>query len=312
MAARSAAASLVPGFLYVGMNGLILAGPPGNEFALGYDRSTGSGTVLVREGPLPLRTRSHELLTLRAGEMVTAAGGSVSRLGPLDPGLWHHVATATDMRAVDRESAGAPSPTSPEVAAVKPRDPDRGLVAPMRPAPTLDITAPRLPSGPLRVGDGRQGRVGQAHVVTASAGHSTLDPIATQPARDYHAAVRVKVERARGQRAVAGLTLKGGTADTRADGDVFFGKDDVRGVLLARWEADQWVDIPLTAGAGGAATARIDLLEVTKRQARYEFRLNGDVIANWQAPTARTEWVMIWTGEGNRSEFYDWQVKKSE
>ena len=47
-------------------------------------------------------------------------------------------------------------------------------------------------------------------------------------------------------------------------------------------------------------------------EARYEFRLNGDLIASWYAPTVRTEWVMIWTGEGNRSEFYDWQVKKSE
>jgi hypothetical protein len=283
-----------------------------SDFAAGYDPRTNTATVLVREGSVSLRSRTGESRQLGTGQMITASRGRFSQPRPLDPGLWQRIVAATQVSPREAGTPGADPPTTRDRDALRRDDPVRGAIAPRRTATAIDITNQRLPIGPLAMGGGRQERVGRAQVVTSSSGYSTFDSIATQPARDYHASVGVRVERARGERAVAGLELKVGTTEDKVDGDVFFGKDDVQSLLLARWEDGGWVEIPRTPGATGVAAGRIDVFEVTKRSTRYEFRLNGQLIASWVSPTARAEWVFIWTGEGNRAEFHDWMVEKPE
>jgi hypothetical protein len=138
--------------------------------------------------------------------------------------------------------------------------------------------------------------------------------ISTEAARDLHARVRMRVERGRSPLgAVAGLEITASRLDKLAVDDVYFGKSDNEGLLLARLRGpDDWEHIPARPGTAGAVASRLDDFEVMVAGGRYEFRLNGQVVARWTRPEPRAEWVRFVAGPGNRAEFRDWQVLRPQ
>lgn len=248
------------------------------------------------------------------GDVVVAT--QVEATGRAAPG---HAATITsenprrrEQPTVERPAPGGSSP--PRERAPGPHTPPIGPTSPAPWPRSVGIGAPQLTAGPLRIGEGRSEWSPGRFVIASSAGYSTWFAISTEPARDLYATVRMRVERAKGPYAVAGVELSASPNAQLEPGGIFFGKSDSRGVLLALKQREEgWVDIPLgSRPARPVLVSEADLFEVTSRAGAYEFKLNGTVIATWRRPMPRAEWVRVWAGHGNRAEFLDWRVARPE
>lgn len=113
---------------------------------------------------------------------------------------------------------------------------------------------------------------------------------------------------------MAGLQLTTSADADMQPGDLFFGKSDDNGLLLGWHQREkEWTGIPLASQpARPVLVSDFDRFEVTSQGGRYEFKLNGVVIATWSRPLPRAEWARFWAGEGNRAEFLDWRVVRPE
>jgi hypothetical protein len=279
----------------------------------------GSEVLLRIEGDQLPRVGDAVRISFRipGGPEVRVGTGTVSRVsgdevwasstGTPQRGQLVTIASASPTR---RGGSLSGSPSGP--AAPAPGTPAPGGGAPGPSAPgLLDITRRDLPVGPLALGDGRRERAGAAYVIVSSTDYVTFEPIATEPAAQFHAAVRVRAERGSGDRALVGLLIATAPyGDDFQEGDLFFGKDEA-GLLVQRWEGGRWVDVPRSAApatppAAGAASA----LDVTKRGGRYELVLDGARVATLPGPAARADWVRIMAGAGSRAELLDWRVER--
>lgn len=178
----------------------------------------------------------------------------------------------------------------------------------------VSITRTVLPVGPMRLGNGRFERAGNAFVIRSADQWDNWEAIATEPAHEFYASVRIRVERAAASRAVVGLVLFGGEASMPPQNDtVFFGKDDAPAARLARFHGDKWIDIPLESPPTKPVRAEdIDRFEVVSRAGRYEFRVNGGRVATLNHLSPRPQWIMVYVERGNRAEFYDWNVERPD
>lgn len=208
---------------------------------------------------------------------------------------------------------GEPSPPAPAPGTPSewPRAP--GPSTPGGPGSRMvNITLDQLYSGPLQIGEGRSEASPGRFVVTSSEAYDTSFVVTSEPAREFHAKVQLRVERRKGPRAVAGLLISASNGPDLTDGDVYFGKDDNQGVLLAWYQGDRWMDIPRMGKVQPIGTDQMDTFEIMRRGSQYEFRLNGQVVGTWTRPADRGEWIQVHTGDGNRAEFRDWNVTRPE
>lgn len=177
------------------------------------------------------------------------------------------------------------------------------------------IARATLPLGPMRFGNGRFERAGAAFVIRSADEWDNWEAIATEPAREFYASVRIRVERAAAAaRAVVGLVLFGGEASMPPQNDtLFFGKDDAPTARLARFQGNRWIDIPLASPPPRPVRAEdIDWFEVVSHAGRYEFRVNGGRVATLDHLSPRPQWVMVYVERGNRAEFHDWIVERPD
>jgi hypothetical protein len=199
---------------------------------------------------------------------------------------------------------GAPGPSAP------------GLMAPGSTAPSgpptplpVDVTRRVFPSGKLAQGAGFTELSPGRFVIHSSADLTTWYTLATEPLVDYRASARMQVARGLGQDVVAMLQLAAVPAAELSPGDVVFGKSTA-GLLLARFEGDRWTDIRVGPDFVAPPPGDLDHFEIVVRGGRYEFRLNGRLVAAWSRATPRADWTLIHAGRGSRVEIRDWSVER--
>lgn len=78
--------------------------------------------------------------------------------------------------------------------------------------------------------------------------------------------------------------------------------------VLARYEGDRWTDIRVGPDVVAPPPGDLDHFEVVVRGGRYEFRLNGRLVATSSRGTPRGDWTLIHAGRGSRVEIRDWSV----
>jgi hypothetical protein len=111
---------------------------------------------------------------------------------------------------------------------------------------------------------------------------------------------------------VAGLILSV-KDDEFQDGDLFFGKVENEGLTVQRWEGGRWTSVPGVQYVGRpVAPQEIDRFEITRHRGAYQLRANGLPIVTFEDPGAQPRWVQVFTGPGNRAEFFDWGVERPE
>jgi hypothetical protein len=198
-------------------------------------------------------------------------------------------------------SPQAPSPWAP------------GASAPSPFSRRVNISQMQLPVGPMKIGEGRFERVGSTFIINSSKELYTWHAISIQPASEFYASVRIRVERGSGSVATAGIILSVDGFKYPQEGDVFFGKNDSQGLLLAGYQGGQWAHVPVGRPLLKPLRAgEIDWFEVVKHQGIYEFRLNGARLATSPSRSTGPAWVIVYADKGNRAEFHDWQVERPE
>jgi hypothetical protein len=222
--------------------------------------------------------------------------------------------------APSRRGAGSsvatrqPSPlASPGLSPQAPAPWAPGASAPSPFSRRVNITQMQLPVGPMKIGEGRYERVGSTFIINSSKELYTWHAVSSQPASEFYASVRIRVERGSGSAATAGIILSVDGSKYPQEGDVFFGKNDSQGLLLAGYEGGQWANVSVGRPLLRPPRAgEIDWFEVVKHQGIYEFRLNGGRLATLPSRSTGPAWVIVYADKGNRAEFHDWQVERPE
>lgn len=218
---------------------------------------------------------------------------------------------ATRQPETQSQSASPLVPPSPSLQTPSPWAP--GASAPSPFSRRVNISKMQLPVGPMEIGEGRFERVGSTFIINSSKDLYTWQAISTQPASELYAGVRIRVERGSGSIAAAGIILSVDGFKYPQEGDIFFGKNDSQGLLLASYEGGQWTHVPVGRPLLKPLHAgEIDWFEVVKHQEVYEFRLNGGRLATLPSRSSGPVWVMVYADKGNRAEFHDWQVERPE
>jgi hypothetical protein len=223
--------------------------------------------------------------------------------------------------AVDQQARITSANPRPRATAEAPRGLAQGGAAPPRgaPGPTapsgpptvlpVDVTRRVFPSGKLAQGAGFTELTPGRFVISSSADLTTWYTLATEPLSDYRASARMQVARGLGQDVVVMLQLTAVPAAELSRGDVVFGKSTA-GLLLARYEGDRWTDIRVGPDFVAPPPGNLDLFEVLVHRGRYEFRLNGRLVATWSREAPRADWTLIHAGRGSHVEIRDWSVER--
>jgi hypothetical protein len=220
--------------------------------------------------------------------------------------------------AVDQQARISSANPRPRAPAEAPRGLAQGGAAPPRGAPgpsapttpsPLDVTRRVFPSGKLAQGAGFTELTPGRFVISSSADLTTWYTLATEPLSDYRASARMQVARGLGEDVVVMLQLTAVPAAELSRGDVVFGKSTA-GLLLARFEGNRWTDIRVGPDLVAPPPGDLDHFEVVVRGGRYEFSLNGRLVATWSRETPRADWTLIYAGRGSRVEIRDWSVER--